>query len=75
MKNFIDLQGGLWAQGKLINKVVSAISSTQNPHGGQEATCNFRATPFLDYNFSRSPYYEGINTSLSVINIVICDLL
>lgn len=38
MKNFIDTMGGLWAQGKLMNKVVSAMSSAQNPHGGQEAT-------------------------------------
>lgn len=38
MKQFFDLQGGLWAQGKLANKVVSATSSAQNPHGGQEAT-------------------------------------
>ncbi|RWR13615.1 NAD(P)H:quinone oxidoreductase [Siminovitchia fortis] len=38
MKQFLDLQGGLWAQGKLANKVVSAMSSAQNPHGGQEAT-------------------------------------
>jgi NAD(P)H dehydrogenase (quinone) len=38
MKNFIDIQGGLWAQGKLANKAVSAMSSAQNPHGGQEAT-------------------------------------
>ena len=38
MKAFIDRQGGLWAQGKLMNKVVSAMSSAQNPHGGQEAT-------------------------------------
>jgi len=38
LKNFIDLQGGLWAQGKLMDKTVSAMSSAQNPHGGQEAT-------------------------------------
>ncbi len=38
MKQFIDLQGGLWANGKTINKVVSGMSSAQNPHGGQEAT-------------------------------------
>src|SRR5699024_8993144 len=36
MKQFLDLQGGLWANGKTINKVVSAMSSAQNPHGGQE---------------------------------------
>ncbi|HPQ11092.1 MAG TPA: NAD(P)H:quinone oxidoreductase [Bacillota bacterium] len=38
MKQFLDIQGGLWAEGKLMNKVVSAMSSAQNPHGGQEAT-------------------------------------
>ena len=38
MKQFIDLQGGLWAGGKTINKVVSGMTSAQNPHGGQEAT-------------------------------------
>lgn len=38
MKQFLDIQGGLWANGKTINKVVSAMSSAQNPHGGQEAT-------------------------------------
>jgi NAD(P)H dehydrogenase (quinone) len=38
MKQFIDSTGGLWFQGKLANKVVSAMTSAQNPHGGQEAT-------------------------------------
>lgn len=38
MKNFLDMQGGMWADGKLQNKVVSAMSSAQNPHGGQEST-------------------------------------
>lgn len=38
MKQFLDTMGGLWAQGKTVNKVVSAMSSAQNPHGGQEAT-------------------------------------
>ncbi len=38
MKQFIDIQGGLWSQGKLADKAVSAMSSAQNPHGGQEAT-------------------------------------
>jgi NAD(P)H dehydrogenase (quinone) len=38
MKQFLDLASGLWAQGKTVNKVVSAMSSAQNPHGGQEAT-------------------------------------
>lgn len=38
MKQFLDTKGGLWAEGKTANKVVSAMSSAQNPHGGQEAT-------------------------------------
>lgn len=38
IKNFMDAQGGVWAEGKLMNKVVSAMSSAQNSHGGQEAT-------------------------------------
>ncbi|WP_404408480.1 NAD(P)H:quinone oxidoreductase [Jeotgalibacillus malaysiensis] len=38
MKNFIDTTGGLWFNGRLVNKVVSGMSSAQNPHGGQEAT-------------------------------------
>ncbi|MBB6451766.1 NAD(P)H dehydrogenase (quinone) [Salirhabdus euzebyi] len=38
MKQFLDTQGGLWANGKTINKVVSGMSSASNLHGGQEAT-------------------------------------
>lgn len=38
IKNFMDLQGGIWAEGKLVNKVVSAMASAQNSHGGQEQT-------------------------------------
>ncbi|MDN7243284.1 NAD(P)H:quinone oxidoreductase type IV [Planococcus sp. N028] len=37
-QQFFDITGGAWAQGKLANKVVSAMSSAQNPHGGQETT-------------------------------------
>jgi len=38
MKQFLDTQGGLWATGKTVNKVVSAMASAGNAHGGQEAT-------------------------------------
>lgn len=37
-QSFFDTTGGLWFQGKLANKVVSAMSSAQNMHGGQEST-------------------------------------
>lgn len=49
MKNFIDRQGGLWAEGKLTNKVVSAMSSAQNPHGGQEATVKALYTSMMHW--------------------------
>ncbi|KZZ84310.1 MULTISPECIES: NAD(P)H:quinone oxidoreductase [Bacillaceae] len=38
MKQYLDTTGGLWFQGKLANKVVSAMASASNPHGGQEQT-------------------------------------
>src|SRR5699024_1117021 len=38
MKQFLDMQGGLWAKGALMNKVVSGMSSAQNDNGGQEAS-------------------------------------
>jgi len=38
MKQFLDTTGGLWSEGKLANKVVSAMTSASNPHGGQEQT-------------------------------------
>lgn len=49
MKNFIDKQGGVWAQGKLMNKVVSAMSSAQNPHGGQEGTIKALYTSMMHW--------------------------
>lgn len=38
MKQFLDTTGGLWFNGKLANKAVSAMASANNAHGGQEAT-------------------------------------
>ena len=35
---FIDTLGGLWAQGKLANKVYAGFTSSQSAHGGQETT-------------------------------------
>lgn len=49
MKQFLDRQGGLWAEGKLMNKVVSAMSSAQNPHGGQEATIKALYTTMMHW--------------------------
>lgn len=38
LRAFIDTLDGLWFGGKLANKPVSAMTSAQNPHGGQEGT-------------------------------------
>ncbi|MBW2962842.1 NAD(P)H:quinone oxidoreductase type IV [Mesonia aestuariivivens] len=38
VKSLIDSTGGLWQNGKLVNKVVSGMTSAGNPHGGQEGT-------------------------------------
>ncbi|GEM48126.1 NAD(P)H:quinone oxidoreductase [Deinococcus cellulosilyticus] len=35
---FMDSTGPLWATGKLANKLVSVMTSAQNPNGGQETT-------------------------------------
>lgn len=38
LRAYIDTLGGLWASGVLANKTFSAMTSAQNPHGGQETT-------------------------------------
>lgn len=49
MKQFLDMQGGMWAQGKLTNKVVSAMASAGNAHGGQEATVKSLYTSMMHW--------------------------
>ena len=38
LKQFLDQLGGLWAQGKLADKVYSGFVGTSTQHGGQEST-------------------------------------
>lgn len=38
IKQFIDITGPLWQEGKLADKVMSTFTSTQTSHGGQEST-------------------------------------
>ena len=38
LKQFVDQAGVLWQQGDLADKVATAFTSAQNPHGGQEST-------------------------------------
>jgi NAD(P)H dehydrogenase (quinone) len=38
LRVWIDTLGPLWQKGVMANKAASAMSSAQNPHGGQETT-------------------------------------
>ncbi len=49
VRAFIDTLGGQWFSGKLANKPVSAMTSAQNAHGGQEATILSLYTTFLHW--------------------------
>ncbi|WP_335872409.1 NAD(P)H:quinone oxidoreductase [Bacillus sp. 2205SS5-2] len=49
MKQYLDTTGGLWFQGKLANKVVSAMSSASNSHGGQEQTIQALYTTMMHW--------------------------
>jgi NAD(P)H dehydrogenase (quinone) len=49
MRAFIDTLGPLWAEGKLADKAVTAMSSAQNVHGGQEATVLSLYTTFMHW--------------------------
>lgn len=49
LKQFIDIQGGPWSQGKLNNKVVSAMCSAGNTHGGQGVTLQALYTSMMHW--------------------------
>ncbi|MDP4034299.1 MAG: NAD(P)H:quinone oxidoreductase [Pseudorhodobacter sp.] len=49
VRAFIDTLGGQWSSGALANKAVSAMTSAQNAHGGQEATTLGLYTTFLHW--------------------------
>lgn len=49
IRAFIDTLGGVWFKGGLANKAISAMTSAQNTHGGQEATLLGLYTSFLHW--------------------------
>jgi len=49
MRAFIDTLGPLWMKGGLADKAVSAMTSAQNTHGGQEATILGLYTTFMHW--------------------------
>lgn len=49
MRAFIDTLGPLWLKGGLANKAITAMTSTQNPNGGQESTLLSLYTSFMHW--------------------------
>ena len=49
LKLFIDKTAGLWMQGKLVNKVGSAFTSTATIHGGNESTLITMLNPMIHF--------------------------
>ncbi|GAA2323069.1 NAD(P)H:quinone oxidoreductase [Nonomuraea roseoviolacea subsp. roseoviolacea] len=49
LKQFIDQAGGLWREGKLADKPVTAFTSAYNRHGGSEATILSLANVFYHW--------------------------
>ena len=49
LKQFIDQAGGLWHEGKLADKPVTAFTSAYNRHGGSEATLLSLANVFYHW--------------------------
>lgn len=49
LRAFIDTLGGLWSKGALADKAVTATTSAQNDHGGQEATILGLYTTFMHW--------------------------
>ena len=47
VKQFIDTCGGLWAEGKLEDKVAAIMTSSNTNHGGQETTIIASLIPLL----------------------------
>lgn len=49
LRAFIDTLGGLWSAGALADKAVTATTSAQNRHGGQESTLLSLYTTFMHW--------------------------
>ncbi|WP_113913347.1 NAD(P)H-dependent oxidoreductase [Roseovarius dicentrarchi] len=58
MRAFIDTLGGVWGKGGLANKPVTAMTSAQNTHGGQETTLQSLYTTVMHWGgFVVAPGY------------------
>lgn len=55
LKAYIDSLGALWAQGKLVNKIGSAFTSTSSLHGGNEVTSLTLYVPMMHFGMILVP--------------------
>jgi NAD(P)H dehydrogenase (quinone) len=55
MRSFIDGLGPLWLAGKLADKTITAMTSAQNPHGGQETTLQTLYITFMHWGMILVP--------------------
>lgn len=62
LRAFIDTLGGLWQEGALANKAVSAMTSSQTLHGGQESTLLGLYVTFMHWGAILVPpgYTDGV---------------
>ena len=66
MKHFLDMTGDVWSENKLVNKVVSAMCSANNPHGGQESTIKALYTTMMHWGaIIAAPGYSDPSLSLA----------
>lgn len=49
LKQFLDTTGGLWFEGKLVDKIVSGFTSSDETHGGQETTITSMYQVFMHW--------------------------
>ncbi|BBZ36349.1 NAD(P)H:quinone oxidoreductase [Mycolicibacterium confluentis] len=61
-QTFMDRLGGLWAQGKLADKVYACFTSSQTMHGGQETTLIGMYTSLMHFGGVLVPpgYTDGL---------------
>jgi len=62
LRAFIDTLGGLWQEGALADKAVSAMTSSQTLHGGQESTLLGLYVTFMHWGAILVPpgYTDGV---------------
>ena len=88
MRAFIDTLGPIWQQGHLSGKAVSAMTSAQNLHGGQETTLTGLYTTFAHWGsiivppgFTDPAMFKGLgnpygaSNNMGALNDEVADII